>query len=422
MAHFGIVCPPISGHVNPLAALGRALVQRGNRVTFFHVADLERKILAEGLEFVGLGDAEYPRGELDRSVARLSRLSGMASLKFAVQCGCRISGLILKHGPMVIRAAGIDALLVDQNEPAAGTVAEHLQLPFVSVCTSLPLNREALIPPPFVGWGYSDSAFAACRNRIGYAISDRLIAPIQATINGYREKWNLSPIRNPNDSFSPLAQLAQMPREFDFPRKALPESFHYGAPWFDSFSSRYPFPFEKLNGKPLIYGSLGTLQSESSRYFRIMAEACVGLGAQLVLALGAANHQHPGDLPGDPIIVDYAPQIDVLARAAAVITHSGMNTTQQALHFGLPIVAIPLTHDQPAIAARLARTGAGIVLSSRRLNARNLRRALEAVLSSGSTYRLQARRLQKAGQLSGGVERAADLLENVIKEQPVLSR
>ena len=219
-------------------------------------------------------------------------------------------------------------------------------MPFVSVCTSLPLNREASIPPPFVGWDYAESRVACARNRIGYAISDRFISPIQRTLNRYRKRWGLALLRTPDDSFSPEAQIAQMPEEFDFPRKCLPPTFHYCGPWFDDSAAPTAFPFEKLHGRPLIYGSLGTLQEKDSRYFRIIAEACCGLNAQLVLSLGTREDSPVPELPGHPVVVNYAPQRELFARAAAAVTHSGMNTTMQSLYFGVPLVAIPLTHDQ----------------------------------------------------------------------------
>ena len=77
------------------------------------------------------------------------------------------------------------------------------------------------------------------------------------------------------------------------------------------------------------------------RIFEFMAEACSALDAQLVLSLGKPGQAHVTDLPGRPLVVSYAPQIELLSRAAATITHSGMNTTQQSLHFGVPVVAIP---------------------------------------------------------------------------------
>jgi MGT family glycosyltransferase len=415
MSHFGIICPPVAGHINPFAALGRTLISRGHRVTVFQVAELESRVRSEELEFAPIGGDHFPPGTLAQSIAKLAALNGIKSLKYAVECERRISHLLLEFAPDAVRAAGIDALLVDQNEPAGATVAEHLKLPFVSVCTSLPLNREPLIPPPFVGWTWRDAEWARLLNKIGYAISDHFISPIQEILNQYRRRWNLPPLRTPDDSFSSAAQLAQMPHEFDFPRERLPSGFHYLGPWFDDFSSRIPFPFEKLDGRPLIYGSLGTLQSKDSRYFRLIAEACAGLDAQLVLSLGDIGGVDVPALPGNPLVVNYAPQTELLSRAALTITHSGMNTTQQSLYFGVPMIAIPLAHDQPAIAARLGRTGAGIVIPPRQLSYARLRAAVELILPQNSSYRKQAQRLQGAIRQAGGLERAADIVEQATR-------
>ena len=415
MSHIGIFCPPVTGHLDPSAALGRALIGRGHRVTMFQVAELESRVRSAELEFVALGPDRFPPGTLAQSVARLAALHGISSLKYAVECECRMAQLILECAPDAVGRAGVDALLVDQNEPAGATVAEHLKLPFVSMCTSLPLNREPLIPPPFVDWDWRDSGWARLRNRVGYAISDHFIQPIQDTLNRYRRPWNLPVLKTPDDSFSRAAQLAQMPDAFDFPRAQLPSGFHYLGPWFDHFSSKIPFPFEKLDGRPLIYASLGTLQSRHSRYFGLIAEACAGLDAQLVLSLGDAGGKDVPTFPGNPLVVNYAPAIELLSRAALTITHAGMNTTMQSLHYGVPMIAIPLAHDQPAIAARLTRTGAGVVIPPRQLNSARLRSAVELVLPRDSSYRASAGRLREAIQQAGGRERAADILEAAIR-------
>ena len=415
MAHFGVICPPIAGHVNPFAALGRALIRRGHRVTLLHVQDMESKAHSEGLRFAALGKSDFPPGELARSVHKLSNLKGRASLQFSVASACRIGNLILRDALAVVEQEQIDVLLVDQNEPAGGTVAEHLKLPFLSVCTSLPLNREPSIPPPFVGWKFSTSPVAKARNMIGYMIADRLIAPIQATLNSYRKRWDLPLVKTPNDTFSPSGSIAQMPREFDFPR-TRPDLLHYLGPWFDSESSAgVTFPFDQLDGRPIVYGSIGTLQSATNDCFRVMAEACAGLNVQLVLAVGKSESVGASNLPGHPIVRSFVPQLDLLARAAVTITHAGMNTTMHSLHFGVPAVAVPLAHDQPAIAARLARTGAGIVIPQTRFTPQRLRTAIEALLPEGSDYRLHARFLQKEIARSGGVERAADIAETLVK-------
>jgi UDP:flavonoid glycosyltransferase YjiC (YdhE family) len=82
-----------------------------------------------------------------------------------------------------------------------------------------------------------------------------------------RHQWKL-PLYNCRDDIdSQLAQICQLPAEYDFPRVSLPQCFHYTGPLQDPsglepvFFPSISFPFEKLTGKPLIYASLGTLQN-----------------------------------------------------------------------------------------------------------------------------------------------------------------
>ena len=75
------------------------------------------------------------------------------------------------------------------------------------------------------------------------------------------------------------------------------------------------------------------------------------------------------------------------------------------------MVAIPLAHDQPAIAARLGRAGAAIVIPPSRLSVAKLHSALRDLLSNDNGYRARARQLQQAAQSAGGITAAVNLLE-----------
>lgn len=411
MQHIGILCPPLPGHLNPIATLGRALVCRGYRVTVFQVADIEARVRAQGLNFRALGT---PSADLDDMIDRMGKLSGIGSLRFVVQAASKLAGIICREAPSILRSERVDLLLVDQNEPAGGSVAEYLGLPFVNVCPSLPLNREHLIPPPFVPWGYAPSLGGRIRNLLGYRIADRLIAPVNQAVNEYRRTWKLPPLKSPDDSFSDLAQLCQMPRALDFPRTKLPSGFHYLGPFLDLFSGGEcpPFPFERLDGRPLIYASFGTLQSEADSYFERIEAACAGLEVQLVIATGRTAHAMPENRNGH-IVVGYAPQMELLSRAALTITHAGLNTVLQSLYNGVPMLAIPMTHDQPAIAARVQYTGSGIVLAPGRSSVRRLRKAIQR-LTREPAYRTAAVKLRNAIHASGGVQRGADVVESCI--------
>ena len=224
--HFGIVSPPVSGHLDPLSALGRELIARGHRVTCLQLLDLEDKVVAQGLEFAPIAQQDFPRDSLPRWLAELGRLKGLAALRFTINAVARTSVGVCRDAPDAIRRAGIEALIVDQMEPAGGAVAEHLGLPFVTVCSALAINRDPVTPPPFTPWTYRATPLARVRNRLGYAISDWVTRPVARAVANYRGQWHLPALRSPDESFSTRAQICQMPRAFDFPRLALPSCFH----------------------------------------------------------------------------------------------------------------------------------------------------------------------------------------------------
>ena len=138
--------------------------------------------------------------------------------------------MICRDAPRAIRDAGVDVLLVDQAGACRKNVAEHLGIPFVTLCNALALNREPDVPPPFSPWNYRESGWARMRNQVGYAVSDVILAPVSRVLADYRRRWKLPAHKGSEDSYSQLAQISQQPPEFDFPRRLLPSCFHYVGP------------------------------------------------------------------------------------------------------------------------------------------------------------------------------------------------
>ena len=146
MAHFGLICPELSGHLNPMTTLGRELKRRGHRVTLIGRPDAQKKTESAGLEFAVVGEKEFPLGSLARTSAQLGRLAGLNALRFTVELLRRGAVIMLDQASDAIARTGVDALLVDQVTPAGETVAEILNLSFVSVCNALALNYVQLFP------------------------------------------------------------------------------------------------------------------------------------------------------------------------------------------------------------------------------------------------------------------------------------
>ena len=416
MTHFGILCPPATGHFNTMIPLGKELQNRGHNVTYFGFLDTQSKILAAGLGFVALGVSDYPLGTIPISIAFLGNLSGLNALNYTIKLAQKEIKIFFQEAPLALKNAGIEALLIDQATPQGGTIAQIQSIPFITVCSALLMNEEGNIPPSFTNWKYSSTKWAFLRNKTGYLLLKNLLKPITHLINQNRHFYQLPLYKNyPNDFDSKLAILSQQPIEFEFPRTNLPTCFHFTGP-YHSYEGReaVPFPWHKLTGQRLIYASLGTSQNRLAWIFQKIVEACEGIEAQLIISLGGSRELESSlKVSGNTIITQFAPQLELLKKATLTITHAGLNTVLESLSAGVPMIAIPIANDQPGVAARIAWTKTGQVIPLSLLNVTQLRAAIKHVLNEDS-YKQNVLRLQAAIQRAGGVSYAADVVEKAI--------
>jgi zeaxanthin glucosyltransferase len=213
--------------------------------------------------------------------------------------------------------------------------------------------------------------------------------------------------------FSDRPWITQCPREFDFESSHWPKQFQYTGPFHDGKGRLdFPFPWDRLTGEPIVYASMGTVQVGNADLFSAIAAAVSKhKGLQLVLAIGnVLRPEQIGSVPNNAIVVNNAPQLELLKKASVCITHAGFNTALEALTQGVPQIAIPLTNDQPGVAARIADKKTGKTTSLDGLDASNLSALLDEVFNN-PLYRDNSRSIQKAIAKKNGLSVAADLLQ-----------
>ena len=415
MSHFGVLSYKGTGHLNPLIALSRQLVARGHRVTFFQKPELEARVRQHGLEFSAIGKAHSSR-EQGRTDDRQRPSSGVAALRYGMR---RIAGdmeMSLQEAPSALTQTGIDALVIDEIVLSGPTLAQMLCLPYFVVSTSVPHNFGWAVPPWLTGCNYPISHFDRLQNAMLQISVFCMRGPIRWKLDKYRRQAGLGPSRRIQNIFPALAQIAQLPRCLDFPRTTLPSNFHYTGPFIDeSARPLVEFPWNRLDGRPLVYASLGTARNGQPRVFHLISEACNKLNLQLVMSLGGRGDlEIYDDLPGNPVVVRDAPQLELIKMAAIVITHGGLNTVLETLLEGKPMIAIPFAYDQPAVAARLAWLKAAEVIPINELSAESVRFALSKVINN-PLYRDTARELQAGIRSAPGLECAVEVIERALE-------
>ena len=419
--HFGVFPFTSTGQLTPLILLAQNLRDRGHSVTFFEKRKIEGRVRQAGLEFCAIGESEASFKNNENRVTNAEPQSEFSKLAVNLRRILHDLDAYLRSSPAALMRAGVNVLLINEIALTGPTIAQLLQLPYFIYSTSVPHNFGWKAFPPFSGYRYSSSCLSWLQVAVLEVSALRMQGPIRKWLDAYRRKVGLGPVRELPIVLPPLAQITQLPACLDFPRTRVPENFHYTGPFVNRAGRpAVAFPWHRIDGRPLIYASLGTTRNIRPAVFRLIAEACRDIDVQLVISLGGRfDPEMFSDLPGDPLVTRYAPQLELLKRARIVITHGGSNTVFESLMEGKPMIAIPLALDQPAVAVRLARLGIAEVLPVMRLSSRTIRTAVTKLLHE-PRYREAALKMQTKLRSLQGLERAVDVIERALEMQTSL--
>ena len=403
----GFICPNVPGHLNPMTALARHLQARNHEVVFLYSSG------AAGLPFIP-GPEKDP---LRENLPEVSKLQGDEAVKFSLRVIMTQTETILKSLPGMVESNGIDALVLDTVQFYAELGPIQLGIPYIQVAAAVHFDFSGYTPLCLFGWPHQSTPAALARNREGVTIFVKLLESVNEGVKAHAESAGLKiDWEDPGSTVSRLASITQIPKAFDFENPHWPSSFHHTGPFHDGKGREdLDFPWELLTGEPLIYASMGTILNGRVDVFRtIVAALAKHKNLQLVLSVG--NQTDPkqiGSVPNNAIIVQQAPQLELLKKASVCITHAGLNTVLESLAQGVPQLAIPVSYDQPGIAARIAHHGTGVVTSLDKLTADHLSTLLNRVLSN-ATYRDNAHKMQKAIAEANGLSMAAGIVEQAL--------
>ena len=321
---------------------------------------------------------------------------------------------ILESLPAMVEAGGVDALMFDTVQFYAELGAIKLGIPYLHISAAMHFDYTGYTPLSLYNWSHETTPQALARNREGVA---RFVKRLQKHNGGIRAFAKDAGIEvdweNPDSTLSPLASISQTPRAFDFESSNRPSQFRHTGPLHDG-NGREPvdFPWERLTNEPLVYASMGTLLNGRVDVFRtIVAALAKHKDKQLVLSIGDnVDPEQVGPVPKNAVIVKQAPQLELLKQACLCITHAGLNTVLESLAQGVPQVAIPVSYDQPGVAARIAEKETGLLTSLDKLTAGHLSELVDEVVTD-SSYQANAQKLRMAITQANGLSLAADLVE-----------
>jgi len=291
--------------------------------------------------------------------------------------------------------------------------------PWVRIVSCNPLElKDPDLPPPYTGLPFDDrSEWGSYREEYRRAIDE-----MQASFSEFCVERGASPL--PDGEMihsSDWLNLYLYPSEVDYPRsEPLGPTWHNLESSVRTTDAEWKLPPELADGDgALVYVSLGSLGSGDVPLMKRLVEVLAETPHRYIVSMGPQHTEY--ELADNMAGEEFLPQVSVLPQVDLVITHGGNNTTTESLHFGKPMILLPIFWDQHDNAQRIHETGFGIRLPTYSFGDGDLPAAIQRLLDDDAL----ARRLSGvAARLMAhpGNERAAGLIEVVARTaEPVAS-
>ncbi|MEO6820942.1 MAG: nucleotide disphospho-sugar-binding domain-containing protein, partial [Candidatus Nanopelagicales bacterium] len=202
------------------------------------------------------------------------------------------------------------------------------------------------------------------------------------------------------------------PEEADYlDRRPLDPSWHRIDSSVRETDNELTIPQEFLDRpEPLVYFSLGSLGSADVELMRRVLAVLAVTPYRFIVSKGPLHAEI--ELADNMWGAEQVPQTRVLPLCDLVMTHGGNNTTTESLHFGKPMIVLPLFWDQYDNAQRIHELGLGIRLDTYRFADEDLTGALSQLLRD-TDLRGRVATIGADIRARNGLTRAADLVEEL---------
>ena len=403
------------GDVYPFVGLGRALMERGHRITLMTNEHFRRQATKNGFDFVAIGsEAEFVKEFEDPDIWR-SR-SGFKKLG---QWICR--SIPDQYQAVVERYEEASTVVVTSTAAFGARIAhEKLGFPMATIMLQPGLLRSAYKMPIIAGApavpGWMPPFVVRSLFRPFDMIADRILRIKE--VNAFRATVGLPPVKRLVKDWwlSPQRVITLFPDWFGMPQPDWPKQLRTtGFPLYDDPSKTNTLADDVLQfldaGDPPIVFTPGTGMMHGRAFFDAAVGACRILGRRALL-LTRHTEQLPPTLPDSVRYVSYVPFSELLPRTAAIVHHGGVGTLAQALAAGIPQLVMPMAYDQPDNAARLKSLGVADWLKRSAFRAPAVAQKLRYLLESqevAARCRTLAQRVDK----SRGLQQACDLIEEL---------
>ncbi|MEM6254382.1 MAG: nucleotide disphospho-sugar-binding domain-containing protein [Cyanobacteria bacterium P01_D01_bin.156] len=444
MAHIICITGGLTGMFNASLALVESLRRAGHQVSYASPANLGEAVSAQGIPYI----------QLDRWVMQsgdppMGRWQQWRTLRSRQQRA--VEALGVQNFVSTLRSLNPDLLLIDMEMQPHVMAAVMAGLPVALLCQFLSIWQRPHLPPIHTnivpGQGWSGSAWSIVGHwwyhcwrkwlafqrerwrRMGLDWISVLRCYAQQIGYPWQHVWPWDQWLLPY-THGQLPILCFNALELDFPHEPHP-LMHYVGPMVleNRPESRVDISTEvaletifercRATGRSLLYCSCSTFAKNNQQFLQRLIAA---IDSDWELILGLGGQLSVNDLPKLPQNVHtftWVPQLKVLKQADCAINNGGINSINECLYFGVPMLVYSLHQfDQDGDAARVAYHGVGIAGDILRDSSQQIRDYLTSLLQE-KRYKTSVESIRACCQRYRSENRVAQVVESLVRSLPV---
>ncbi|KAJ3788352.1 glycosyltransferase family 1 protein [Lentinula aff. detonsa] len=396
--HFVCLTIGSRGDVQPYIALGVGLKKENHRVTIVTHEEYRGWIEGFGLEFKQAGGDPG-------ALMKLSVENKMFSPEFFKESLANFRPWL---DQLLVDAwescQGADVLLESPSAMAGVHIAEALHIPYFRTFT-MPWTKTSEFPHAFLSPPVDSPTF----NSASYVLFNNVM---WAATSGQINRWRRNTLKIGNTDMGHLMQ-SKIVFIYNFSQAVVPKPLDWGDPisisgyWFLDNPDLDWEPPESLiawmekaraDGKPIVYIGFGSITVPNpNRVTLRIIEAVLKSDVRAIISKGWSARMSKTDgkepvIPPECYQLDKIPHDWLFPQVDAALHHGGAGTTGASLRAGIPTLIKPWFGDQFFWASRVQKLGAGMKVSSLRVN------ELADALTKATTSRIMKEKAMLVGE------------------------
>ncbi|MBU3183179.1 macrolide family glycosyltransferase [Clostridium psychrophilum] len=379
------------GHFNPTIGLVKELINRGEKVTYIAGEEFRNKVENTGAKFKGYKKSFDVQNLFNGNL----NLENNEPLLKVIGTFKDIVDTLFNSNEK------FDYIIYDSAFMLGNEVGRLLKIPAICSITTFAANKRT-------------NCLLAQIKKFGPNIQKLLNSLEYINFVKYlKEEYGIKcPSIITAVSAKGMINIVYTSKYFQLCGESFDESYKFIGPSIITRKEDLNFSLDHNEKKKIIYISLGTIFNNSFEFYENCFKAFDNMNVKIIMSVGKNTDINKfKSMPSNFIVRNYVSQLEVLKIADVFITHGGMNSTNEALYYDVPLILIPQFIDQPSVANRVAELGAGIVIEKDNVTPKVLAQSVVDILSNNN-FKTSSKQIGKSLREAGGYKKGVDEILN----------